>query len=49
VGDSPYDDVEPAIRMGLSAILIDRTNRHAGKLNLRRISSLKEVIAEVTP
>jgi len=49
VGDSPYDDVEPAIRLGLSAVLVDRTNRHAGKRELRRISSLKEVVAEVTP
>jgi putative hydrolase of the HAD superfamily len=48
VGDSPHDDVEAAIQAGLSAILIDRRNRYSEKRNLRRISSLKEVIAEVT-
>jgi len=49
VGDSPHDDIEPAVRLGMSALLIDRKYRHAGKSHLRRISSLKEVIPEVTP
>jgi putative hydrolase of the HAD superfamily len=48
IGDSPHDDVEPAARAGLTAILIDRTGRHQAKSHLRRISSLQEVIAEVT-
>lgn len=48
VGDSPEDDVEGAMRAGLSAILIDRKKRHATESHLRRISSLKEVIGEVT-
>jgi putative hydrolase of the HAD superfamily len=48
VGDSPHDDVEPAMRAGLAAILIDRKNRYSAKSALRRISSLKEVIREVT-
>jgi putative hydrolase of the HAD superfamily len=48
VGDSPHDDVEPAIRAGLSALLIDRSNRHPAKTHLRRITSLTEVIHEVS-
>jgi putative hydrolase of the HAD superfamily len=48
VGDNPYDDVAPAIRAGLSAVLLDRRNRHTSKDHLRRIGSLKEVISEVT-
>ena len=48
VGDSPRDDVEAAIRAGLSAILIDRNNRHTEKTHLQRISSLTEVVHEVT-
>jgi putative hydrolase of the HAD superfamily len=48
IGDSPYDDVEAAIRAGLSAILIDRTGRHASKQHLDRISSLREVLARVS-
>jgi putative hydrolase of the HAD superfamily len=49
VGDSPHDDVEAAMRAGLSAVLIDRTGRHAANAQLERISSLKEVISKVTP
>jgi putative hydrolase of the HAD superfamily len=49
VGDNPHDDVEPALRLGMSAMLIDRKGRHKDKSHLRRISSLKEVIPEVTP
>jgi putative hydrolase of the HAD superfamily len=49
VGDNPYDDVEPAIRAGIQAVLIDRSNRYAGRTQLRRISSLHEVVSEVTP
>jgi putative hydrolase of the HAD superfamily len=48
VGDSPHDDVEPAIRAGLSAVLVDRNNRHPAKTHLRRITSLTEVIHEVS-
>ena len=47
VGDSVHNDVEPAIRAGLCALLIDRENRHA-TTRLQRISSLKEVVTEVT-
>ena len=49
VGDSPQDDVEAAIRAGLSAVLIDRRNQYAREGHLRRITSLKQVIGEVTP
>lgn len=31
VGDSIHHDVEPALAMGMGAVLIDRHNRHAGK------------------
>jgi putative hydrolase of the HAD superfamily len=48
VGDSPHDDVEAAIGAGLSAVLIDRNNRHPAKTHLRRITSLTEVIHEVS-
>jgi putative hydrolase of the HAD superfamily len=44
VGDSLQDDVEAAMRAGLSAVLIDRRNRHKPDLQVRRISSLKEVL-----
>jgi len=49
VGDSPQDDVEAGIRAGLSALLIDRRNRYSERKDLHRISSLKEVLTEVTP
>jgi putative hydrolase of the HAD superfamily len=48
VGDSPHDDVEAAIQAGLAGLLIDRIGRHQQKSRLRRISSLFEVIPEVT-
>jgi putative hydrolase of the HAD superfamily len=48
VGDSPADDVEPAMRAGLSAVLLDRNSRYPAKSHLRRISSLKEIVDEVT-
>jgi len=48
VGDSPRDDVEAAIRAGLSAILIDRNNRYSAETHLPRISSLIDVISEVS-
>jgi putative hydrolase of the HAD superfamily len=48
VGDSPQDDVEPAMRAGLNAVLIDRTHRFSPDGRLRRISSLREVVAELT-
>jgi putative hydrolase of the HAD superfamily len=43
VGDSLHDDVEAAMRAGLSAVLIDRQNRHQAVSHLKRISSLKEL------
>jgi len=49
VGDSPHDDVEAAIRSGMSGLLLDRTGRYDGKSHLQRISLLKEVIPQVTP
>ena len=48
VGDSLRDDVEAAIRAGLSAILIDRNNRYSAETHLPRISSLIDVISEVS-
>jgi len=48
VGDSPYDDVEAGIRAGMSAILIDRSNRYSDREHLQRISSLKDVIPKLT-
>lgn len=48
VGDSIYDDVIPAIHAGLSAVLLDRRDRHASQARLRRIASLEDVISEVT-
>src|SRR5438552_1262366 len=44
VGDSLQDDVEAGIRAGLSAVLIDRRNRHEGVNSVRRISSLRELL-----
>ena len=49
VGDSPRDDVEAGMRAGLSAILIDRTGRHSEESHLQRISSLREVVSQLTP
>jgi putative hydrolase of the HAD superfamily len=49
VGDSPHDDVEAGMRAGLSAVLIDRHARHTSKHHLRRISSLKDVVSQLTP
>ena len=49
VGDSPHDDVEAGMRAGLSAVLIDRGNRHGAKNHLRRIPSLREVVSQLTP
>src|SRR5262249_8907728 len=42
VGDSPQDDVEAAVNMGMPAVLIDRNQRYAAKTHLIRISSLRE-------
>lgn len=47
VGDSPEDDIGPAIRSGMQALLIDRRNRHTSS-SLRRIASLTEVVPQVT-
>jgi putative hydrolase of the HAD superfamily len=47
VGDSPHDDVEAGMRAGLSAALIDRTDRYAAKTQLCRIASLIEVLSLV--
>jgi len=49
IGDNPEDDVEAAIRAGFSALLIDRRGRYKEIQHLQRISSLKQVILEVTP
>jgi len=48
VGDSPHDDVEPAIALGMRAVLIDRKDRYSSTPGIPRISSLKEVFSEVT-
>jgi putative hydrolase of the HAD superfamily len=45
VGDSLQDDIEAAMRAGLSAVLIDRRNRHPASPSLARISSLSEIMA----
>src|SRR5262245_42361183 len=47
VGDNPRDDVEAAMRTGLSAVLIDRNDRYRAS-PLPRITSLKDVVFEVT-
>ena len=47
VGDSLQDDVEAGIRAGLSAVLIDRRNKHEGVNRVRRISSLQELLSLV--
>jgi putative hydrolase of the HAD superfamily len=44
VGDSLHDDVEAGIRAGLSAVLIDRRNKHEDVDRVRRISSLQELL-----
>jgi putative hydrolase of the HAD superfamily len=49
VGDSPQDDVEGAVKAGLSAVLLDRRNRYAANPHIRRITSLLGLVAEVTP
>jgi len=48
VGDSPRDDIEPAIQAGMRAVLIDRLDAHRARSHLRRISSLSDAISEVT-
>jgi putative hydrolase of the HAD superfamily len=48
IGDNPQEDVEAAMRAGLNAVLIDRKQRYSAQTHLRRISSLAEVLAEVT-
>jgi putative hydrolase of the HAD superfamily len=49
VGDSPHDDVEGAQKAGLSAVLLDRRHRYADNPKMRRISSLIDLVSEVTP
>jgi len=44
VGDSLQDDVEAAMRAGLSAVLIDRRDRHETIKHVQRISSLQDVL-----
>jgi putative hydrolase of the HAD superfamily len=44
VGDSLQDDVEGGIKAGLSAVLIDRRDRHEPVPSVRRISSLRELL-----
>jgi putative hydrolase of the HAD superfamily len=48
VGDSLEDDVKAGIGAGLTAVLIDRTGRHANQKQFLRISSLTEVL-KLTP
>jgi putative hydrolase of the HAD superfamily len=43
VGDSLRDDVEAGMKAGLSAVLIDRRNRHVDVTDVKRISSLTEL------
>jgi putative hydrolase of the HAD superfamily len=43
VGDHPVKDVQGALSIGASAILVDRDGRHAGRTGLIRVSSLAEV------
>ena len=47
IGDSPVDDVAGAEAAGLSALLLDREDRHAGAP--RRIQSLGEVVRWISP
>ena len=49
VGDSLHDDVEAAMRAGLSAVLIDRRNRHGEVKHVTRISSLRELFPLLEP
>jgi len=48
VGDSLEDDVEAGIRVGLTSVLIDRTESHLDQKHLQRITSLREVL-KLTP
>ena len=43
VGDHPQEDYEPATTAGMTALLIDRHNRHTAHSDMRRIKSLEEV------
>ncbi len=47
VGDSLQDDVEAGMKAGLSAVLIDRRNRHEAVTRVQRISSLLELLTLV--
>ena len=44
VGDSLSDDVEPAARAGLRAVLVDRSSRYASLKDHTRVDSLSEVL-----
>ena len=44
VGDSLHDDVDAALDAGLSAVLIDRRNRHPSVSHVPKISSLKQIL-----
>jgi putative hydrolase of the HAD superfamily len=45
VGDSLHDDIEAGTRAGLTAILLDREDRHASVAGVKRIRSLTEILA----
>jgi putative hydrolase of the HAD superfamily len=49
VGDSLHDDVEPGARAGLDVVLIDRRARHSSAGQIRRISSLRELLPIANP
>lgn len=43
IGDNPAHDVEPAQRVGITPILLDRANRYSNNPTCRRIGSLSEL------
>jgi len=47
VGDSLKDDIEPGIRAGMHAVLIDRKGRHACAAVVPTIRNLREVLSLV--
>ena len=42
-GDSLHDDIEAGMRVGLTAVLVDRRGTHTSKDHVRRIKSLMEL------
>lgn len=50
VGDTPKADVEPAVALGMGALLIDRRGRHAGPHCIRSLEEISRLIgAPVAP